>query len=164
MWTLTLDHNCIINLEEHEGQHDALEQLVTRRNAGEIRVHVGWISASENVRSGEPSSGAFSERIERLGLSRLPRVFPEMRVGMSYIGECVIGGDDDLEPRVRAIVHPSTVAYEQFVNDSGLDPEGPIDRKWRNRFCDIEHSWRTSGTGTMYSLPRIDTSWIIERR
>ena len=51
---------------------------------------------------------------------------------------CVVGGDDDLEARVREIIHPSLANYEQFADDRGLDLSDPIHPRWRNRSCDID--------------------------
>jgi len=127
MQNLTLDHNCIIDLEECEGQHEALRQLLALHEAGNLCVHVGKVSAQENVRGGEPSFAAFTDRIERLGLTHLPQLAPEWRFGMSYFGHCVLGGDDGLSDRVQAIIHP------QFTIETS-----PNDRTRRNRFCDID--------------------------
>jgi hypothetical protein len=136
---LTLDHNCMIDLENGEGESSAVEQLIALHRAGLVRVHVGVISASENVRGGgEPTHKLFKERIDRLGLGELPEVLPDFSVGMSYIGACVLAGDDGLEERVRAVVHPSVPDYEQFAAERGLDPWGPMHPKWRNRACDID--------------------------
>jgi hypothetical protein len=136
--TLTLDHNCLIDFEKQEGESSAVQELIALHRAGLVRVHLGGISASENVRGGgEPTYELLRERIERLGLSDLPDVLPEFRLGMSYIGACVLAGVDDLEKRVRAVVHPSVGDYDQFAVERGLDPCGPMHPRWRNRACDI---------------------------
>lgn len=140
MLNLTLDHNCIINLETGEGQSAALSELIALHRAGVVRVHVGVVSAAENVRGGgEPSLDAFVQRVERLGLDQLPRVLPEWRLGMTGLDGQLLAADDDLAARVQAIVHPAIPAnYDQFTAEKGRDPSGPIHRTWRNRICDID--------------------------
>jgi hypothetical protein len=137
---LTLDHNCLINLENETSDWLGVKRLIDLHHAGVVRVHVGLISASENVKGGsKPSHRTFAEWIERLGLSKLPQVLPEARVGMSDIGFSVIAGDDDLDKRVRAIIHPSAeVDYQRFATEKAWPLNGPVHPKWRNMACDVD--------------------------
>ena len=127
-------------LGERQGQSGALKQLLSLHDNRVVRVHVGIMSASENVRGGgEPTHPAFAEWVQRLGLTQLPTVQPQWRLGMTGLNGQVLAADDNLPVRVRRIVHPSaTDTYDQFATAAGLDPTGPIHRKWRNRICDID--------------------------
>lgn len=131
MLNLTLDHNCLINLENRTCEWKAIKELVALHRDGAVRVHIGVISASENVKKkdgAEPSYAVFAAWIERLGLQDLPCVLPEARVGMSYIGHCVLGDEDDpLPARVQDIVHPAL-----------SDRQNLTWKNQRNRLCDID--------------------------
>jgi hypothetical protein len=132
---LTLDHNCIINLENRTGQHAAIEKLIALHRSGAAWVALGVISASENVRSGRPSYAAFVERIANLGLSDLPQILPEARVDMAYIGLSTYAGDDGLDRKVRDIIHPSFENYEVAMKANFTHSIG---RKQRNALCDVD--------------------------
>lgn len=143
MLRLTLDTNCIINLERGTGQAASVRRLVDLHREGVIQVFVSSVSASESQPGGlAPSNfSAFEQRLETLGLETLPRARPVLRYGMSFYDEAVWGGDDDedLESEIRGIVHPnSEVSYADYVNATGVDIDGPIDPKWRNKQCDID--------------------------
>ena len=110
---------------------------------GVIEVFVGSISASENQPNGLDLDNfrTFEQRLEVLGLEVLPRVFPVFRLGMSYLGEAVLGGEDDqdLEEEIRSVVHPNSEgSYADHANAKNLDIDRPIDSRWRNAQCDID--------------------------
>lgn len=139
MLKLTLDHNCIISLEVEDENAGAVRELISLHHADRIMVYVGSISASENVRGADaPSVAAFTERLHRLGIETLPQVMPVARLGMSYLGFAVLGGDDALEDRIVSVIHPSHRDYMQFAAEKDVDPSGPMHPKWRNRACDID--------------------------
>ena len=143
MLRLTLDTNCIINLERGTGQAASVRRLIDLHRDGVIKVFVGSVSASENQPGGQELSNfsAFEQRLKTLGLETLPRALPVARIGMWLLGEAVLGddGDENLESEIRNIVHPTSEdSYADHVKAKGLDIDDPIDPKWRNMQCDID--------------------------
>jgi hypothetical protein len=137
--SLTLDNNCIIALEDGSGQQEALRRLIALHNQGAIRVFIGLISASENVRDGEPTLDRFMNRLSRLGLESLPRLLPVGRWGMSYWGASVWGGDDGLDKKVQQIIHTSSVdGHGALSGGSSITLDGALDKRQRNTFCDVD--------------------------
>jgi hypothetical protein len=66
--TITLDTNCIIDVEMGDGAAAEVRQLLTKHEAAEVDLQVAGIVASERLRSGgyAPSFADFSERIAAL--------------------------------------------------------------------------------------------------
>jgi hypothetical protein len=94
---LTLDTNCLIDLEHRTGQATAIWQLVKLHRGANIQLFV-----PQNDRQ-------FEDRLKALGMNDLPSVFPTGRNEMSFWGAAVCGDDrDDLVEKIHKIVH-STV-------------------------------------------------------
>ena len=109
---LTLDTNCLIDLENGTGQARAIRELITLHRAGKIQVFVSAISASENVigQGSQPENlDQFEARLKSLAIDDLPSVLPTGRNGMSFWGAAVYGDEkDDIGEKIKSIVH-STV-------------------------------------------------------
>ena len=111
MIRLTLDTNCLIDLEEETGQAAAIRQLIELHRAGKIQVHVGAVSVSQSVRGtiAPETFSQFDARLKKLGIDDLPSVLPTGRNEMSFWGAAVYGAEkDDLDENVKSVVY-STV-------------------------------------------------------
>jgi hypothetical protein len=108
---LTLDTNCLRDLEEETAQTSAITQLIKLHRAGKIQVHVGAISASENLpgKVAPETVSQFEARLKKLGIDDLPSILPTGRNEMSFWGAAVYGAEkDDLGEKINSVVH-STV-------------------------------------------------------
>jgi hypothetical protein len=108
---LTLDTNCLSDLENGTDQAESIRELIRLHRAGKIQVFVSAIAASEHVTGkGLPEQvGQFEGRLKKLAIDDLPSVLPTGRDGMSFWGAAVYGNDkDDIREKIASIIH-STV-------------------------------------------------------
>jgi hypothetical protein len=125
---LTLDTNCLIDLEEGRPAAGALRELIELHRQGRIQVFVGAISASENLpgKVAPEHHSSFEERLNRIGITDLPRVLPVGRYGMTFWGSSIWGDENDHRPdQIQNIIHPA-------VAITAVTP------KSRNVLCDID--------------------------
>jgi hypothetical protein len=148
---LTLDTNCIIDLESNEGAVSALRRLLAKHQAGEIELQVAGIVASERLRSGgySPTFSAFSERVQRLNQRPIRILQPIGHWGVTYWDEGLWADDSmtDLEARIHTILFSQPYEWADIARQNGLDPGVVPDennaqyRRWRNRLCDSSAMW-----------------------
>jgi len=140
---LTLDHNCLIDLEENRPSAPALRELIELHRAARIQVFVGSISASENLpgKVAPDSYAQFKERLDRLGINELPHLLPVSRVGLSFVLDACVWADETvaLADQIKAIVHPNVEPrFADYLTAQGLPADADLTPKWRNLLCDIE--------------------------
>ena len=149
--TLTLDTNCLVDLEEGREHHTAIRRLIAKHEAGGIDLRVSAIVASERLRNGGYSSSfvIFSERVKALSARPLAILLPIGRWGMTYWDHGVWADDAmvALEEQIHSILFPQSYKWAPIALSEGLDPNVPPDetcepwRKWRNRRCDAAAMW-----------------------
>lgn len=144
---VTLDRNCIIALENDEPEAPALRQLVAFHNVGKISLRVTAISIAERERKGAPPQyiEEFKQRIEAIGLGTI-EIFPTLAyLGLAIVGWCYPAGEETavFERKIHEILFPTTeFSYTDYCKRLGIDPtEDEVDRKWRNRKCDVLTMW-----------------------
>lgn len=152
-WTLstmpniTLDINCIIDLEQGNARAAHLKRLLQMHNDEKINLRVVAISASERKPNGTYLSNLieFRDRIAPLGLAELEILPTICYIGLSFVGHCLIGGDasSELERKIQSILFPTIeVEYSTFCEKQGVDRDNPeARRKWRNSKCDVLALW-----------------------
>ena len=123
---LTLDANCLIDLENGTGQAEAIRELITLHRAGKIQVFVSPVPQSQNA-TGKvvpENSDEFEARLRKLGIDDLPSVAD--RTEMSSWGAAVYSAENDgLRDRINSVVH-STVDTLTLT------------RKERNVVCNVD--------------------------
>ncbi|WP_227538453.1 hypothetical protein [Tritonibacter mobilis] len=145
---LTLDWNCVIEVEEQRPQADYVVDLINRHRQGQFEVALLAASASENSKSKRfPGNACFFEtRVQSLGWHDLPLVPMPSIIGLSYIDCCYLVDDDvkfkrDMDALWSAIApkvprqpteHLSTGTR---LNDDAIQSEELS--KWRNTWCDV---------------------------
>jgi hypothetical protein len=105
---LTLDTNCLIDLEEQAGQATAITELIKLHRAGKIQLHIGAISASENLpgRVAPETVRQFEARLKRLGIDDLPSVLSTGGYDVAFWGAAVCRDEkDDLDAKIQSILH-----------------------------------------------------------
>jgi len=108
---LTLDTQCLTDLENSTGQTAAIWELITLHRAGQIQLFVSAISPAEAPRGkvAPETDRQFEDRLKALGINDLPSVLPTGRSEMSFWGAAVYGDDNDrLAEKIGSVVH-STV-------------------------------------------------------
>ena len=144
--TLTLDTNCLIDLEENRPGADTVRALAQSTSAA-VRLGVVAISASENQPGGggAPTFAAFQEKLARIGLTSAEILKPMGVWGLTYWDWCVYADDEmgDLAIGIHRVLFPtSEYDYAEYCAAGGVAvDEERIDPRWRNRRCDVLALW-----------------------
>jgi hypothetical protein len=140
----TIDTNCLIDVAERNARPNApfVLELYRQHLAKNIDLAITGVAASENQLGGVliTNFDEFLNRIVSLGLSDLKILKPVLYWGVTFWGWSVWGSQEAqiLEKKIHDIVHPNcTFSYPEFCEENGIDPVAPIDKKWRNRKCDV---------------------------
>jgi hypothetical protein len=144
----TLDHNCIIDIEEDcQPRAGCLHSLLARHDAGEIDVRLVATSASERQRNGAylENFGQFQARLAALGLGHLELLAPILVADVSYADWCILAGPDDiaLMKRIHTVLFPGSPfdLQDALAAAGGQADPGVIEGKWRNRELDVQALW-----------------------
>jgi hypothetical protein len=134
---LTLDHNCLIHLENGEAVADAIRAILAKPEHQCFVVNVG---ASEMQRFDvRPDNyAAFEGLLTRIGVANLPRLDPIGIYGMTFWGRCLWAGDRDqalLESIQAVLFGDSAATVQPELRDSSAE------RKALNRTCDSLTMW-----------------------
>jgi len=143
--TLTLDTNCILDVDEERPSKSAVLELSEAHRSGLANVAYVAQSASERQQNGTylESYEDFFERLRRLELSHLNEIHPLIYWDISYWDKALWADEDD-ESRLRQIHHalfPNQwfEASREIQSADGASPEAL--RAWRNRLCDTLIYW-----------------------
>ena len=144
---LTLDWNCLIEIEDGRPQSNAVKALVEHHRSGLCDVALLATSASENSRSMRfPGNAAlFQERIQKLGLDDLPILLAPGVWGLTYLDLAFWVDEKEFEflypalwkamfPKVNAEAR-SYLAIDETFDDEFIQSEALS--SWRNRWCDV---------------------------
>ena len=125
---LTLDHNCLIDLENGGAVADAIRAILAKTEHQCFVVNVG---ASEMQRFDvRPDNyAAFENLLIRIGVANLPRLDPIGFYGMTFWERSLYGGDKDqaLLESIQAVLFGDSVATTEH--------------KAVNRACDALTMW-----------------------
>jgi len=147
MHAVTLDTNCLIDLEQGGKDARAILALVATHRAGGIDLRLPAISASERQPGGRhlTNFSEFQARVDAAGLGGLRLIEPLAYTDISFWDFCVLGDDAmaTLERQIHEILFPNIeFLYVDYCRARGLDPQpAPPDRKWRNAKCDVPVAW-----------------------
>jgi len=150
MINVTLDMNCIIDLENGKGAATHVESLIKSYETGKIKLRVVAISASEKKRDGTYASNfsEFKNRIAAIGLGRAEILKPLGYLGITYYDWCVSARDENdpmmnLERKIHETLFPEIqFSYKEFCQKNGVGINSvPIDPRWRNPKCDVLSLW-----------------------
>lgn len=145
---LTLDWNCVIEVEEGRAQASYVSDLVESHRNGEIEVALLAASASENTKSKLFPGNAqiFQRRVAQLGWNDLPLVQMPGVFGLSYWDCCFYVEDSEAYERdmdaLWQVIAPNVprnssdyLSGGQVLDDNMLQSEALS--KWRNTWCDV---------------------------
>lgn len=147
MRKLTLDNNCLCDLEENRPSAPDVRKLIKANDNGVVRVRLVGISASEKKRdsTSAPSFDEFRLRVKELGIDHL-RILKPMKVWDLTYWDWSLRADNqmvDLARNIHGILFPgSPYEYDADGEKSENDKQVRQRRmKWRNRRCDVLGMW-----------------------
>jgi hypothetical protein len=145
---LTLDWNCVIEVEENRPQAADVADLISSHRKGQFEVALLAASASENSKSRRfpGNAGIFVERVSALGWQDLPLVRMPGIYGLSYWDFCYYVSDGekfkrDMDSLWHAIApniarNPSEhLPPGMGMTDGAIQSEALA--KWRDTWCDV---------------------------
>lgn len=135
---ITLDHNCIINLENQTETGKKIEEIISRPGNQCFVVNIG---ASEMRQKGvlPDHYEKFDELLKTAGIDHLPRLDPMAIFNVTFFDRCVFSDDDmiNLSTEIELVLFPEP--FNVDIASVGLD--SPDGRKWLNRICDVHTLW-----------------------
>jgi hypothetical protein len=136
MINVTLDMNCIIDLENEKGAATHVKSLIKIYETGKIKLRVVAISASEKKRDGTYASNfsEFKNRVAAIGLGQTEILKPLCYLGITYYNWCVAADEktgpmENLERKIHEILFPEIqFTYREFCKKNRIDINSkPID-------------------------------------
>ena len=136
--SLTLDTNCLIELERNRESAPALRRLVKFHEEGLCNVALIGASASERMRGGglAPAYSKFLSFVAQLDLCHLEVLAPIGIWGVTYWGHCLWASDES-ETEVDVLFR----ALFPFFDPKPPERSGEHWGKWLNRMCDALMVW-----------------------
>lgn len=145
---LTLDWNCVIEVEEGRLQAEHVSDLINFHRQGHFEVALLAASASENSKSRRFPGNAhsFVERVAALGWQDLPLVPMPAVWGLSYSDFCFYVEDGDAFERemdaLWRVIAPTVPLDPSEHLPVGTELTDNIAQsealsKWRNTWCDV---------------------------
>lgn len=144
--TLSLDWNCIIEVEEERAEARAVRTLAEAHRHGDAEVALLATSASENMKGSRRFPGsytAFMTRVAGIGFDDLPVLLTPGVWSLTYWDRSYYV-DRDAYHRLRAAVwpilsdlSPDWKAHARDVGAPQADIGDPALATWRNAWCDM---------------------------
>jgi hypothetical protein len=142
---ITLDTNCIIDLERNRPAAASLRTLIDASRRGQVELAVAAISASEKMQSGDylTNFSEFEERLEQVGLSDARIMEPIGIYGVAFYGHFLYSDNSmvKLMQEIHQILFPSIPFDHEAYRLSRNLPPGNLDPHWRNAICDDLALW-----------------------
>lgn len=147
MLAFTLDHNCIIDLEDNRPAAPCIRTLLARHKVGELIVRLVAASASERQRDGGylDNFSFFRKRLASLGLGHLQLLMPTLTLDVSYLDWCILASEEDisLQNGIHNVLFPQEAfdlqeAWSRAAPDKGREA---TTHKWQNRLLDVQTLW-----------------------
>lgn len=138
MSKVTLDTNCLIDIEEKRPRSKYTNKIVSLWKSGEINLAVVAATASEKLIDGKEITdfSEFKNLLEMVGLADVEILKPPAYFGLSFWGWAVMGGGEvtELDHEIHDIICPD----EPYV---GSDVDDDEIQDWRNSKIDVLIAW-----------------------
>jgi len=136
MTKVTIDTNCIIDLEEERSPACHIRALILMHRQGKIELSVSAISGSERKSNGEYAHtfSEFKQKIQHVGLGDINILKPLGRYEVTFYDWCVYSDETSewLEREIHQILFPCV----RFKCS-----EEPNKQRWQNAKCDVLALW-----------------------
>lgn len=144
---ITLDHNCLIDIEEKREAAPFLKSIIALHNNTCIRIRVLGIGASELKPNLQYASNfsEFQQKINNVGLEKIDILKPFGIIGITF-WDWGLWADDKMEnlaENIHEILFPKIeFSYKNYCEkrDIRID-ENKLDKKWVNVKCDVMSMW-----------------------
>lgn len=135
---ITLDHNCIINLEGRTEIGEMVEAIVSNENNQCYVVNIG---ASEMRKKGVRPDRyeKFEELLESAHVAHLPRLNPIKIWDVTFWDRDVWAEGETI--KLSAAIEAILFSEAQAIDISLESVDSPMWRKWLNRQCDVQGMW-----------------------
>lgn len=143
---ITLDTNCLIDIEEDRKNAVYLRQLI-KWHRDKLNLRVVGISASERQPNGRIAKTfkEFKQKLSRIGLDHIEILKPMGYISICYIDWAILSDEKMLadEQSIHAILFPDMqFKYKDYCLKKQINPlETQIDWKWLNAKCDVQVLW-----------------------
>ncbi len=146
---ITLDTNCLIDLEKNECAVNDLQNLIFQHDSERITIAIPAIGASERMEGGTYAStfSEFKERVQKHSERPFEILKSPAYRGITYYDWC-IRTTSDLEKKLHDILFPNrkfewaeqAEAYNIDPNEARNNQHGEY-KKWVNCKCDTLGLW-----------------------
>jgi hypothetical protein len=140
---LTLDTNCIIDLEQNSPMALSLQGLIFLHNNQKINLRVAAISASERKpdRTYASTFAEFQQKIAAVGLGNVEILAPIAYSGITFAEWCLSADEEmvELERKIQEILFPA-IDFDYETHDADTNDDN-IDVRRRNAKCDVLAIW-----------------------
>ncbi|MBI3917197.1 MAG: hypothetical protein HY322_09340 [Betaproteobacteria bacterium] len=135
---ITLDHNCIINLENRTDIGKAIEAIVSDKKNNCFVVNIG---ASEMREKGVRPDHyeKFEELLAAAGISRLPRLNPMPILDVTFFDRCILADEDMI--KLATAIEDALFSEASRIDIASVGLDSPAGGKWLNRLCDVHSMW-----------------------
>jgi hypothetical protein len=145
---VTLDNNCIIDLEQNREDAPQIRRLIQMHHNEEISLRVVAVSASElkqDKQTHPKNFGEFVQRIQSAGLGDVEILPTLARWDLSFWDHCMWSGRwlEELEKEIQTVLFSEDeVEYGDFCQKYHCD-EGAQEKldEWVRRKCDVLTLW-----------------------
>ena len=147
MLKVTLDNNCIVDLEKNNSYAPQLMELVEMHGDQRINLRVTAISASEKKpdQTYVSNFNEFKHKLTILGLGNVEILPTILYLGLGFVGYSLVGGGelDKLERKIQRILFPTVeLEYSNFCKKRGLKLDNrKAWSRWVNAKCDVLTLW-----------------------
>jgi len=150
MVSITLDTNCLIDLEEGREDSKHLVKIIDYWRKGKVSLSVVAVSASENQKAGESnkSYAEFERKLGNIGLEGAEHLLPIGVWNLGYWNHFLWADEEmtSLKEEIRNILFPK-IAISPPTNIAK-------NSKWRNQLCDVLVAWCHAYHKTDYLITR----------
>jgi hypothetical protein len=135
---VTLDHNCIIHVENATDVGRAVRGIVASPAYECFIVNIG---ASEmRARGVRPDKyEKFEELLSNAGLAHLPRLNPMLIFDVTFWDRCVWSDDDGI--KLASDIENALFGEAEKIDIASVGLDSPEGAKWLNRVCDVHGMW-----------------------
>lgn len=150
---ITLDTNCLIDVEQGEEAAEDVKQLLAHHDAGYISIQIPAIAGSERLQDSTYASTfeKFHQRISKLAQREIELLKPLAYLGIVYLDWCILGDENmvAIERKIHEILFPEIqFEWQAYAESHGISLEGDsLDPRWRNAKCDTLGLWSHSHYG-----------------
>lgn len=135
---ITLDHNCIINLEKCTLPYEDIEAIIKNPDNQCFVVNIG---ASEMREKGVRPEHyeQFEKLLATARIKHLPRLNPMLILDVTFVGRSVLASNEMI--RFAQEIESALFPNGQLINTGKVPHDQKAYKKWLNRICDIHTMW-----------------------